>query len=350
VAERFVLLDGLRGLAAFAVVIHHVTSASGHRELFASGALAVDFFFCLSGFVIASAYGARLRAGMTAAKFARNRLIRLYPMHMVGIILGSIALLVLHGRGATDATAGSIATATAFNLAYLPYLNHYSIRLLEITHVGLLFPLNSPAWSLFFEGVANIAFVFAVAFSTRATVAWTVAWGVLLCAWMLSIGEAPGWGYANIAGGLPRVMFSFFAGVLLFTTHERWRVLSFLGPFATAALVAAVLAVPRFDGHHLYWLVSVLVLIPLLVAAGSWARIEPGSLTHRACDYAGRMSYPLYCIHYPILMAIAALAPTLSYPVMLGLFMGGSLLASHLVLVHFDEPLRAWLSARAKRA
>jgi len=43
------------------------------------GYLAVDFFFMLSGFVLAHAYEERLRSGMKAWRFMRTRIIRLYP-------------------------------------------------------------------------------------------------------------------------------------------------------------------------------------------------------------------------------------------------------------------------------
>jgi len=50
--------------------------------------LAVDFFFLLSGFVIAAAYERRLTDGMSLPAFARIRLIRLYPLILLGLLLG----------------------------------------------------------------------------------------------------------------------------------------------------------------------------------------------------------------------------------------------------------------------
>ncbi len=54
------------------------------------GYLAVDFFFCLSGFVIAYAYEARPFGQYSWSRFALLRVIRLYPMVVVGISLGTI--------------------------------------------------------------------------------------------------------------------------------------------------------------------------------------------------------------------------------------------------------------------
>jgi len=61
--QHFEILDGLRGVAAIAVVIFHfmeITIPDPKNNFIAHAYLAVDFFFCLSGFVIAYAYDDRL--------------------------------------------------------------------------------------------------------------------------------------------------------------------------------------------------------------------------------------------------------------------------------------------------
>lgn len=61
---HFEILDGLRGIAALAVVIFHFMEwvYSDYRKNFIGhGFLAVDFFFCLSGFVIGYAYDNRIQ-------------------------------------------------------------------------------------------------------------------------------------------------------------------------------------------------------------------------------------------------------------------------------------------------
>ena len=52
---HFEILDGLRGLAAVVVVIFHfmeIIITDFSKNFIAHGYLAVDFFFCLSGFVV----------------------------------------------------------------------------------------------------------------------------------------------------------------------------------------------------------------------------------------------------------------------------------------------------------
>jgi len=84
--QRFYLLDALRGLAAIVVLQIHLRGEAW--QIFGSRYVAVDFFFVLSGFVLAQAYGER---HLSFASFLRIRLIRLYPLYLIGTLLGVLA-------------------------------------------------------------------------------------------------------------------------------------------------------------------------------------------------------------------------------------------------------------------
>ena len=83
IKPRYELLDGLRGVAAFAVIWYHFFegfATSPTDQWMNHGYLAVDFFYVLSGFVIGYAYDDRWRdGGMTAGRFMLRRVIRLQP-------------------------------------------------------------------------------------------------------------------------------------------------------------------------------------------------------------------------------------------------------------------------------
>ena len=84
VQHRFLLLDGLRGIAALMVLGYHLFeaiafAANAPEQHMFHGFLAVDFFFILSGFVMGYAYDKRWNS-MTIGQFIRLRLIRLHPM------------------------------------------------------------------------------------------------------------------------------------------------------------------------------------------------------------------------------------------------------------------------------
>ena len=78
----------MRGVAAVLVVLFHFGALA--PALSTSGYLAVDFFFALSGFVIARTYDVRLAAGLGVAAFIERRLIRLYPLYLIGLLLGLV--------------------------------------------------------------------------------------------------------------------------------------------------------------------------------------------------------------------------------------------------------------------
>lgn len=88
--ERYRLLDEMRGVAALAVLVFHIGTRGGGPLILPNGFLAVDFFFMLSGFVIAEIYETRLAGGMSFTAFAARRLVRMAPVAMLGALEGSI--------------------------------------------------------------------------------------------------------------------------------------------------------------------------------------------------------------------------------------------------------------------
>src|SRR5258708_29274927 len=106
--EHFEVLDGLRGSAAILIVIFHVFNYSFGWDtplsLMHHAYLAVDFFFGLSGFVVAYAYDDRWTR-MSTLQFFRIRLIRLHPLVLVCATLSLLGLLLNTFFNATHHTA-----------------------------------------------------------------------------------------------------------------------------------------------------------------------------------------------------------------------------------------------------
>src|SRR5277367_6586525 len=90
--NHYQILDGLRGVASVLVVIFHVfetfNGGSKFAQIINHGYMAVDFFFLLSGFVVAYAYDDRW-GKMTQWDFYKRRLIRLQPMVIMGTLIGA---------------------------------------------------------------------------------------------------------------------------------------------------------------------------------------------------------------------------------------------------------------------
>jgi peptidoglycan/LPS O-acetylase OafA/YrhL len=326
--RRFPTLDLLRGVAAMAVVLFHGHAMFGVPV---NGHLCVDLFFCLSGFVLGYAYDRRLHDGMTAAAFLRARLIRLYPLYLFGTLIGFGILVSMHVLESQRA----VLVLTA------------ALLLLPASHPDsdYIYPLNIPAWSLFFELLVNIAY--ALSRLARIDVLVGLAAVVLAATTARSGSLHMGNAWDDVWGGFARVGFSFFAGVLvwrLFSRQEprplpRWIVVPLLAAFCLTMLV-------QIDRQWMFELPVVLFVFPLLIYLAARTPL-PGRFGTVATQ-AGLASYPLYVVHWPILNLHQPLdAP--GSPLWWGIV--PLLIAGSIGLERFvHEPIKAWLERRSARA
>lgn len=343
--QTFETLNGMRGIAAVAVVMMHFQWFLGGLHP-AIVSLAVDFFFVLSGFVIAYAYEAELRSGMRRRDFLLARLIRLYPMFLAGIVLGGFAVWNYEPPEDVRAFYANI----AFNLFMAPYPLEYPARNDD------LFPLNFPAWSLFFEMIAYALFALLVPKLSRRWLVTIIAIGfVALVVTGFTQGTLdrgvwrPSW-----PGGLARVTFSFFAGVALYRLWLERPVRTNVHPLIVFLLLAAPLLwrpPPELEFSWLYELAVITVWMPLLVFLGT-ASMARGVWKH-TCEHLGAISYPLYILHAPlILVAInfngrqgdaffKANAPWAGFA-----FIGCAVAFAWLAARYIDAPIRKRLAKR----
>lgn len=340
---HFFVLDGLRGVAALCVVLFHFTEGlCNHSGLgFCHGFLAVDFFFCLSGFVLGYAYDDRI-ALMGLIPFLRTRLIRLHPMVIFGAVLGLLAFLV-HPIGITlGDTHGRLALTLVASMLLIPYSALQK-------HGGDLFLLNPPSWSLFWEYTVNL--LFGLAFHQvrrRALVILTLVAAVILCLAGRHAGNlSGGWNAENFAEGGARVAFSFCAGLLVFRMN--WRLRTPLGFPGLSLLLILAFALPYAPGAWMREAAVILLGFPLLVAMGAGATASPR--IERLCRFSGDLSYPLYMTHYAVVRVWGAFVehhklslPGLWFSMALGVL--AAIALGWLTLKYFDQPLRTALSPR----
>jgi peptidoglycan/LPS O-acetylase OafA/YrhL len=343
--HRFLFLDGLRGVAALCVGIFHAALVFRFGYLPRHAVLAVDFFFCLSGFVIAFAYDDKFRRGLGPGQFMVSRLVRLYPMIFVSVLLGGMMLVGQMGTpGVPPATA---ALLTFASLLLFPLGLAFGLQ---------AFPPNDPVWSLFFELAANAAYGILGRWLSR-TVA---AIGLLVCAVLLiravhSAGGIAEIGFSNrrlFMFGFIRVAFPFLAGMLLYRSGIRRTLPALLSGLGVVAVLLYMMLGNVPDVRpELYDLACVLFLIPALVYVG--ARVRVGTAMGACCTWGGALSYPFYLLHGPILYLVNAIVKRLhlTHPWLVALLaLAVSGVVSQIVLLVYDEPLRAWLSQRRRQS
>jgi len=334
-------LDGIRGVAAISVFVWHFSDLFGFRP--GSGYLAVDLFFCLSGFVLSYAYGKKLDQGSISWRhFMGLRLIRLYPLYLLSLALMILSLLItisLHLP--TNWTFKDIFTSTVFSIFFLPT---------PPLHSESVFPLNNPAWSLFFELMVNLSYALVAAKLTvgRLHAVILVSAVFLVAAGLVSGSLDLGGNWSTILTGTPRVFFSFFVGIRLQNLKIRLRLNSFL----VLLLAGTILAIDPGPYRALYDLFCVLIVVPGLVAAGS--NCEPPKILNSVCWILGSTSYALYVLHVPATAGISGILKKMvghMYAPESGILILAALLAASLFLdKYFDNPIRKNLAAILRRS
>lgn len=285
---RLQTIDALRGVAALFVLLGHAATFFDLQHI-PRFWLAVDLFFLISGYVLATVYAPRFREGQTAVAFLKARFIRLYPLYLVGLSLGMVSAIAALAVKRGDLAAGEFVMAALTGLLMLPSPT-WSAE-------DSLFPLNFPAWSLFFELVANLV----LALLWRRLTTSVLLLIILVSAGaMLAYGD-PGAGeaWSRIVGGFPRVGFSFFLGVLLQRYRRQQQGPGWM-PWLAAAGLAAILWLRDLPGGALADFATVFLVFPAIL----WLVAEREPKHGRIAHILGAMSYPLYVIHAPLISII----------------------------------------------
>lgn len=360
--SHYAILDGLRGVAAVIVVAFHIfetfTGGNHLKQIINHGYLAVDFFFVLSGFVIGYAYDDRWRE-MTLGDFFKRRLIRLHPMIIMGMIIGAVGFYFSASSevfpGISKVPAWEMLLVMLIGFTLLPITTSMDIR-----GWGEMHPLNGPAWSLFFEYVANILYaLFIRKFSNKALSVLVFLAG---CALIHLATTSPngdvigGWSLGLAQGriGITRLMYPFFAGLLLSRICTPGRIKhAFLW---CSLIVIAVLSFPRVGGSEHLWMnglydsLSIIFIFPLVVFMGASGEVK-GKFASKICKFFGDISYPIYIIHYPLIYIFTAWVVDNNIPIadawptgLLVLFT--SIAIAYACLKFYDVPVRKWLAKR----
>lgn len=364
--SHYQILDGLRGVAALLVVAFHILETySGNRfnQIINHGYLAVDFFFLLSGFVVAYAYDDRWEK-MTQWDFYKRRLIRLQPMVIIGTIIGA-ALFYFQASPAFPI----ISTTPVWQMLLVMLVGFTVLPLpvsMDIRGWQEMHPLDGPAWSLFFEYVANILYaLFIRKFSKKLLAVFVILSALFLIQYLLMGPQGDvigGWSLnaPQLHIGFARLLYPFFAGVLL---CRMGKLIHIKSAFAVCSLmIAIIMAIPRIGGSEHLWMngvyesFSIIVLFPLIVAIGAGGSIT-GKFSLRMCKFFGNISYPLYITHYPLIYLYTGWVAKNKVPMGTGIWYGLLLFIVSIVIAYaslklYDEPVREWLRKRflVKRA
>ena len=367
---RYDILDGLRGVAALMILLYHVFNDAKSFFVwptpvneFYHSFLGVDFFFILSGFVMGYAYDKQWNGTLTFWGFIKRRLIRLHPMVVMGVLLGVVAFMIQGCTcwDGTEVTTQALMLSTLLALFLIP-----SPTQMDVRGNTEAFPLNGPHWSLFFEYIGSLLYGLVL---HRLPTKWLRVW--VACS-ILSItayallnengGIAYGWSSEpeNLMGGALRMLYAYPMGLLMarmFRERSPKPLRGHIFLLSSFALVA-MLGMPSLgdkDVDTIYQLICLLSLFPAII----WfaARGTISGWRQRSVSFLGRLSYPLYAVHFPLIYLYITWVSRdehpyqdYTHPWLLALIiLAASILLATLSLLLYDEPLRRWLSTHLQR-
>lgn len=281
--NRFIALDSLRGIAALFIVFYHMGPfgwVAGWTP-FRSGWMLVDFFFVLSGFVIAMSYGAQLAQGYPRGAFMLIRLGRVFPLHLV-VVVGFTLLEFTVFRpvfgeyhGLWEWVRGTFlldAFATGASNFYAPVS----------WAVGVEMVLYALAALLFGRGALGTA--------AAVVLAAAGAWG------MATHFKVFGFGFL-----LQRGLFDFAIGVLAWRLHQRFSGIqpgAALLTFAELALVGATIWLLYLPGKDGSWVILAAPLYAVLVLVFARDKgLIARALHAKPFLWLGQLSFALFMVH-----------------------------------------------------
>jgi peptidoglycan/LPS O-acetylase OafA/YrhL len=288
----FPILHLLRLLAAICIFAGHWCEPF-YPTAFPQGQLAIDMFFMVEGFLAVRLLSTAMRPGDSARAVVLARIGHVYPIYLVGLIAGFAAcwgLLLSHAEGWTPALLWQFLAAGAVLLPVQTEMVHNSV-----------FPLNPPSWAIILElfGFAALALVRRASPRFGALLLWLAGTVVLLALAARWHDPNMGWRGEHYWGGIPRMIFGFFGGALLFSLHAR------LPGALRGGALAALAICAGFVGMQFLriWLIAwplVGIVTPLLVLAAARFAVPAG--LGRVADWAGHHALAAYLLGYPIMI------------------------------------------------
>jgi peptidoglycan/LPS O-acetylase OafA/YrhL len=300
-------LSGARAFPPLILVMFHFSEGHGYRHfwpldyLAARGYLWVEFFFCLSGFILTHVYGPRLAALWTGTgyrDFLKTRLMRLYPLHL--FMLAVVAAMILITRG--FAAAGDY--HSIFDLKYHQDVSLKGL-LLSLTLMqgwGLMDRLtwNGVAWFVSVEWALCLVFPLLLMLAQGG-----VARGLALIAAGLALLVtldllSPNGLDITYDYGLLRGLGDFSVGVGMAALYRAWKPRDTLPAFAHSLIQLAVAGALVYALYNTGWahtrrdIFTVVPMLALVLALAFDRGILAEALNTRLPQMLCRWSYAIY--------------------------------------------------------
>lgn len=301
---RFYALDSWRGIAAVMVALFHMPIAWSLYDvgIVRHAWLFVDFFFVLSGFVIAFTYENRIADRREFADFMIRRFGRVWPLHaavLLALVVLQIIILILTQYAHFPAPNNKPFEG--------PWNSWAILENLFLVHSLGLMPgpgtWNTPSWSISVEFYTYVVFGLAVLFASRRIIiisAMISIMGLVTLSLLSNVYLA-----STTQWGFERCLYGFFLGVMTFHVEANMPKMpaALANTVELIILVCAVIFVwgvglsPMTLGAPLLFALVVLVF-------SREAGLVSRALVTRPFLWLGERSYTIYMLHLSVFIVL----------------------------------------------
>jgi peptidoglycan/LPS O-acetylase OafA/YrhL len=275
--------DALRGLFALLIVIFHFpnNSALYDNSFIKNSFQVVDCFFVISGFVIAYNYEKKLNNFNQFKLFIKKRFYRLYPLHIIFLILFAIVEFFKN-----------------YSLEYFNVLpNNQTNNLIEffknviLIHGFNSYSFNEPSWSISVEFYTYVIFAFyCIYLKEKKYLFLIVILGLYLVEFKL---------FNTSFQQLGRCLFGFFCGYFIFKIHNKFKVTS--SNYFSIFLFILVLFLISLNLKYKFFIIPLIFSVFIITLLKDKKNsLLKNILNSNILKYLGKISYSIYITHYII--------------------------------------------------
>jgi len=294
--EKFLALESLRGIAAISVALFHFNLGSHLHNAFVNNAwIMVDFFFVLSGFVIALNYLGRITTTQQLFLFQKKRFFRLYPLHII-MLFAFVA--VEFARFFVELKFQIVANNPAFSTNNMTSFATNIFLIQNWVSEDLTF--NGPSWSISaeFYTYAIFGILLVLTNGKKQILIFILIIAILAIGIFFKVNSMT----SGFLSGPLRCLYSFSLGVLGFCLFEqlRYRILFSSSIPSMLCLILSVYVVTSISSTESPFIPLIPILfgitILILVLTKKDQKIHK-VLSKEWAVYLGTISYGIYMIH-----------------------------------------------------
>jgi len=289
--EKILYLESLRGIAALVVVVFHFNVSSIFNNQFTqNGWLFVDFFFVLSGFVVAMNYQEKIKTSNQLFNFQARRFLRLYPLHLLMLFA---FLGVELAKYFVQVKFDMVATNQAFSINNLTSFLENIFLLQNLLNETLTW--NLPSWSISSEFYVYLVFGFlTLVFHNKKSILLVLFFFLSLGSFLFLVENSMG-----TENGFFRCTYSFFLGALIFNFYRRfnYNIPSYISYILMLASIFVVTFSMGKDSAMtaLTPIAFASLILSLVMSKGN--SFLKKILNNTYLIYLGTISYGVYMIH-----------------------------------------------------